>query len=174
MEITTLFGLPAHPLLVHIPIVLLPLVGVGAIAIALSSRARQRFGTAVLVLAGVAFIGTLLAAGSGESLVESVNSSAALRKHVDLAEAMRPLAFVLLLAIGGIVLVDQLKRQGKPMPRWMPRWTGTALGATTIVLAVVTTGWLVAVGHNGAAATWGKTRVESGHDQGLSTSSAGH
>ena len=174
MEITTLFGLPAHPLLVHIPIVLLPLVGVGAIAIALSPRARERFGTAVLALAGVAFIGTLLAAGSGESLVESVDSSAALRKHVDLAEGMRPLAFVLLLAIGGIVLIDQLRRRGTPMPRWMPRWTGAALGATTIVLAVVTTGWLVAVGHNGAAATWSHTHVESGHDQGLSTSTPGH
>ncbi len=174
MEITTLFGLPAHPLLVHIPIVLLPLVGVGAIAIAVSSSARQRFGTAVLVLAGVAFVGTLLAAGSGESLVESVDSSAALRKHVDLARAMRPLAFVLLLAIGGIVLIDQLKRRGKPIPRWVPRWTGTALGATAIVLAVVTTGWLVAVGHNGAEATWGHTKVESGHDEGLSTARAGH
>ena len=128
----------------------------------------------MLVLAGVAFVGTLLAAGSGESLVESVDSSAALRKHVDLARAMRPLAFVLLLAIGGIVLIDQLKRRGKPIPRWVPRWTGTALGATTIVLAVVTTGWLVAVGHNGAEATWGHTKVESGHDQGLSTSRAGH
>jgi uncharacterized membrane protein len=174
VEITTLFGLPAHPLLVHIPIVLLPLVGVGAIAIAVSPGARQRFGTAVLVLAGVAFIGTLLAAGSGESLVESVDSSAALRKHVDLARAMRPLAFVLLLAIGGIVLIDQLKRRGKPIPGWVPRWTGTALGATTIALAVVTTGWLVAVGHNGAEATWGHTKVESGRDQGLSTSRAGH
>ena len=174
MELTTLFGLPAHPLLVHIPIVLLPLVGVGAIAIAVSSSTRQRFGTAVLVLASVAFVGTLLAAGSGESLVESVDSSAALRKHVDLARAMRPLAFVLLLAIGGIVLIDQLKRRGKPLPQWVPRWTGTALGATTIVLAVVTTGWLVAVGHNGAEATWGHTKVESGRDQGLSKSRAGH
>lgn len=174
MEITTLFGLPAHPLLVHIPIVLLPLVGIGAIAIAVSANARRRFGTAVLALAGVAFIGTLLAAGSGESLVESVDSSAALRKHVDLARAMRPLAFVLLLAIGGIVLLDQLRRRAKPTPQWMPRWTGTALGAVTIVLAVVTTGWLVAVGHNGAAATWSHTRVKSGSDQGLSTSRAGH
>ena len=174
MEFTTLFGLPAHPLLVHIPIVLLPLVGIGAIAIAVSPHARQRFGTAVLVLAGVAFVGTLLAAGSGESLVESVDSSGALRKHVDLARAMRPLAFVLLLAIGGIVLIDQLKRRGKPIPPWVPRWTGTALGAATIVLAVVTTGWLVAVGHNGAQATWGHTKVESGRDQGLSTSTAGH
>ncbi len=170
MEITTLFGLPAHPLLVHIPIVLLPLVGIGAIAIAVSPRARQRFGTTVLALAGVAFVGTLLAAGSGESLAESVDSSAALRKHVDLAEAMRPLAFVLLLAIGGVVAVDQLRRRGKSVPRW----SGTALGAATIALAVVTTGWLVAVGHNGAEATWGKTRVESEREQGISTSSAGN
>lgn len=169
MEITTLFGLPAHPLLVHIPIVLLPLVGIGAIAIAVSPKARRRFGTVVLVLAGVAFIGTVLAAGSGEGLVESVDSSAALRKHVDLAEAMRPLAFVLLLAVGGLVIIDQLTRRG----RSVPRWTGAALGAATIALAVVTTGWLVAVGHNGAEATWGKVRVESERDEGLSTSTAG-
>ena len=117
--------------------------------------------------------GTLLAAGSGESLVEGVDSSAALRKHVELAGAMRPLAFVLLLAVGAIVLVDQLMRRGKPVPAWIPRWTGPAFGAATIVLAVVTTGWLVAVGHNGASATWGRTRVESGHDQGLSRSRAG-
>ena len=117
MEITTLFGLPAHPLLVHIPIVLLPLVGIGAIAIAVSPKARRRFGTVVLALAGVAFIGTVLAAGSGEGLVESVDSSAALRKHVDLAEAMRPLAFVLLLAVGGLVIIDQLTRaEADPSP----------------------------------------------------------
>ena len=31
MEIETLFGLPAHPLIVHVPIVLVPLSAVGAV-----------------------------------------------------------------------------------------------------------------------------------------------
>ena len=171
MEITTLFGLPAHPLLVHIPIVLLPLVGIGAIAIAVSPKARRRFGTVVLALAGVAFIGTVLAAGSGEGLVESVDSSAAVAKarrpgRGDAPARVRP-------AVGGGRPCDHrpadAQRQIRP-----PMDVGQPLGAATIALAVVTTGWLVAVGHNGTAeATWGKVRVESGHDEGLSTSTAG-
>ena len=36
--ISKLFGLPAHPLFVHVPVVLIPLVGLGAIAMACSAR----------------------------------------------------------------------------------------------------------------------------------------
>jgi uncharacterized membrane protein len=170
VEIRTLFGLPAHPLLVHVPIVLLPLVGIGAIAIAVSARARERFGLLTLVLAGMAFLGTLLAAGSGETLVDSVQSSAALREHVDLAGTMRPLALLLLVAVGAVVFLDRRHRSGTPAPR------GASLAAAVlaIALAVGTNGWLVAVGHNGAEATWQNVHLDGGGgDQGPSTTSGG-
>jgi uncharacterized membrane protein len=164
-----LFGLPAHPLLVHLPIVLLPLVGIGAIAIAVSPRARQRFGVLVLVLAGVAFVGTLLAAGSGEALVDSVPNSPALREHVNLAGTMRPLALLLLLVIAGIVVLDRWSLRGKTLPR------GSMIVAAvlTIGVALGTNGWLVAVGHNGAEATWQNVHVASGRGDGLPAPAAG-
>lgn len=40
----TLFGLPLHPLVVHAAVVLLPLAALGAIVIAVSERARKRYG----------------------------------------------------------------------------------------------------------------------------------
>src|SRR6478609_8183815 len=99
MRFTTLFGLPAHPLLVHLPIVLIPLVAVGAIAMACSRRVRDRIGWIVLALAVVAFGGTYLAVESGEALEESVKESSALRAHTSLADSMQPLAFALLAAV---------------------------------------------------------------------------
>jgi hypothetical protein len=33
VEITSIFGLPAHPLFVHVPIVLVPLASLGAVLV---------------------------------------------------------------------------------------------------------------------------------------------
>ena len=168
MEIKTLFGLPAHPLLVHVPIVLIPLVGLGAIVIAVSAQARRRFGTLVLAGAAVAFVGTWLAVASGGPLEESVKKTAALREHVDLADKMRPLALVLLLAVLLLVALDRRVRSGHALPSLATR--GAAVVAVAAALGV--TGWLVAVGHNGAEATWQQTHIKSSDgDQGLGRSS---
>ncbi len=171
MDFKTLFGLPAHPLLVHIPIVLLPLVAIGGIAIAVSPNMRKRFGVLTLVLAVVAFVGTWFAAGSGEALVDSVRNSTALREHVDLADKMRPLALLLLAAVFGILLLDRLIARGWTFPKWI---NGLAI-VLMVVIAVGTTGWLIAVGHNGAQATWQNVNVksESGGDRGMSVTTPG-
>jgi hypothetical protein len=44
MKITNVFGLPAHPLLVHAVVVLVPLVAIGAIAAVLWPSLRTRIG----------------------------------------------------------------------------------------------------------------------------------
>lgn len=170
MDIKTLFGLPAHPLLVHIPIVLIPLVAIGGIAIAVSPRMRERFGILTLVLAVVAFIGTWLASQSGEALTDSVRRSAALHQHIDLAGKMKYLALLLLAAVFGILLFDRLTKQG----RKFPAATNAVAIVLMIVIAVGSTGWLVAIGHNGAQATWQNVHVKSGGgDQGLPAPSRG-
>ncbi len=170
MDFKTLFGLPAHPLLVHIPIVLIPLVAVLGIAIAVSPRMREKFGILTLVLAFVAFIGTFLASQSGEALTDSVRRSAALHQHIDLAGKMKYLALLLLAAVFGIMLYDRLTKQG----RKFPAGTNALAIVLMVVIAVGSTGWLVAVGHNGAQATWQNVHVKSGGgDQGLSAPSRG-
>ena len=51
MEIEELFGLPAHPLVVHAVVVLLPLAAITAIACAVMPRARRHYAPAALALA---------------------------------------------------------------------------------------------------------------------------
>jgi hypothetical protein len=62
------FGLPAHPLLVHIPVVLVPLLGVAVVVLALRPAWRARYGPAAAVSAVVTMVGAILAAGAGEAL----------------------------------------------------------------------------------------------------------
>jgi uncharacterized membrane protein len=150
------FGLPAHPLLVHVPIVLLPLVGIGSIAMAVSATARRRFGSATLALAAIAFVFTQLAAGSGEALEHSVERSQALRDHVEMAGTLRVLSLALLAVVAGQCALDRYQRRGRRVPRALP----LASAAVAVVVALGTNGWLVAVGHNGAKAAWQDVKVD--------------
>ena len=168
MEIRSLFGVPAHPLLVHVPIVLLPMVGIGAIACALSGRARRRFGVVVLGLAVIAFAGTLLATSSGEALEGSVDRTRLLHEHTEHAGAMRPLAFVLLLAVGALVAGQRLERRG----RKVHPAAGIAAAVVAIAMAIGANAWLVVVGHEGAKATW--DTVDVGSPRGEAVPAAGH
>jgi uncharacterized membrane protein len=73
MEISKLFGLPAHPLIVHIPVVLLPIAAIGAILMVLSLSWRARIGWLVVIAAGISLLFVQLAIGSGERLQDSVD-----------------------------------------------------------------------------------------------------
>ena len=105
IDISKLFGLPAHPFLVHTPVVLIPLVGIGAIAMACSARVRERYGWLVLVIAIVAGISVQLAIGSGQALRHSVPRSAALTRHTHIAESLRPLILALFLVALAVMLL---------------------------------------------------------------------
>src|SRR4051794_39308686 len=95
MEIQSLFGLPAHPLLVHVPVVLVPLAAIGAVMLVVRRSWIQRFGWAVAAIAGVGWLGTLLAASSGEELVGQVDRSPSLHRHAELGSNARLFAFLL-------------------------------------------------------------------------------
>jgi hypothetical protein len=160
MEISKLFGLPAHPLLVHIPVVLLPLVALGTIAITVRPALRERFGWLVLAGAGVVVVAVQLALGSGEALEPHVERSALLHRHTQLADSMRPLAIVLFVLVLAVVLLGRLEM---PPPR---RWIVPAVGVLAVLGSLVTTARLVQVGHAGAKATW--------HDTDMSKKRGGH
>ena len=59
MEITTIMGVPAHPLMVHVPVVLVPLSLIGALLMFIP-RWRERIGWVTVVLAGAAVGGYFL------------------------------------------------------------------------------------------------------------------
>lgn len=81
MEIKTLFGLPAHPLVVHAAVVLLPLAAILTIVVAVWPKARRPYGAVAVGMALVSTIAVALASGSGEQLEEQVKETALVRAH---------------------------------------------------------------------------------------------
>lgn len=70
------FGLPLHPLAVHLPVVMLPLGAIGLLLILLMPRWRATLGWPVLAVLGVAAAGALAAKLSGEALAARVGAPA--------------------------------------------------------------------------------------------------
>ena len=109
-----LFGIPAHPLMVHLPVVLLPLCALIALVLAVRPSLVRHFGIPFVVLTGVSFIGTFLATESGEGLQELLNEkAAAIERHAEWGDRTRIAALVFfLLAIAFVVLVKRSQRVG--------------------------------------------------------------
>ena len=170
MRFEKIAGLPAHPLFVHIPVVLLPLVAIGAVAMALSARVRDRLGWIVLGLSILAGLSTQLAIGSGKALVDSVTKSSALDRHVAIAESIRPLALLLFLVASGVMLVDRRSRAEWPFRHRSPTtagtWINVGLAVVTVAVAFATCARLYQIGDTGAKATWQNTRLVATHQTG--------
>ena len=92
MEIDSLFGLPAHPLIVHAAVVLLPIAAIGLIVVAAIPRARKLYAPIVLGLALVATVAVGLAQQSGESLKGDVKKTELVEEHAEQGETVLPWA----------------------------------------------------------------------------------
>jgi hypothetical protein len=152
--------------LVHVPVVLIPLVAIGAIAMACSARVRDRYGWLVLALAVVAGLSTQLAIGSGQGLRHSVPQSADLRRHTQIAESIRPLILLLFLVATGIMLLDRRARGEWPFRTAASHmststWIRAGLVGLTAVVAVATNVRLFQIGDSGAKATWHRVHIRS-------------
>lgn len=179
-NITTFFGLPAHPFFVHVPIILIPLCGIGAVAMAVSPTVRARYGVLIAGLTVVAGISTQFAISSGQGLRDSVPDSAALNQHIQIAESIRPLVLLLFLAIVAMLWLDRRAARatapsaaGNGSDVGTTARSGTAADGREKTLRLVVAGLAVVValganvrllqiGHTGAKATWSKVKIVSG------------
>ncbi|GAA1504513.1 hypothetical protein GCM10009677_40870 [Sphaerisporangium rubeum] len=147
-----IFGLPAHPLIVHTAVIFIPLLAVGSVVFGVVPRLRPRLGWAVVLLAVVSPIAAFVAKESGEALFErnfggqapDSPAGAALDEHMSYANPL--LLSALGLGVAALLLVYSSLRLGK---------TVTAiLTVVTVVLAVVAAYYTVRSGHTGAIAVW--------------------
>ena len=161
LALTSLFGLPAHPFLVHIPVVLIPLGALGAVLM-LWPRLRATIGWWVCGLLVVAGITTQLAIDSGQDLEEYVRESSLVRDHVRIGENIRPWLLLMFLALVGVMLVDRaLKRRAeRPGGRDPLRILGVSLSVLSIVFAAMSVYWVYRIGHSGSKAVWHDTQVK--------------
>jgi hypothetical protein len=151
VEIESLFGLPAHPLVVHAAVVLLPLAALATLAAAVVPKARRAGALIALGLALVATISVGLAQGSGEALEERVDETQLVEAHTDSAEMVLPWAIALTIVAAGVAGSGLLQRR-------YPKLSATNVTAVLVLAALITGAgsvWAIGeVGHSGAKATW--------------------
>ena len=104
---TTVGGLPAHILLVHVVVVLVPMSALLIVLITTWPAARARFTVATVVLSAVMLISVPLATDAGEWLERRVNSTALVRAHTGLGDTMLPWA-IALTVVALVVLAREL------------------------------------------------------------------
>ena len=92
---TTIGGLPAHILLVHAVVVLVPLAALLVVLVTTWPAARARLTPAAAVVAVVAPICVPLTTSAGEWLEHQVVSTALLRAHTALGDTLLPWAVAL-------------------------------------------------------------------------------
>ena len=149
MELNNLFGLPAHPLLVHLPVVMVPMAAVGAIILAIFPRYFSRFGWWVTGMAAIGAIGAILAAGSGQALEEKVDQSSTLRNHADLGETARLLSVILFVVLLLVMLARRYRATDMAKK-------AVSIGVSVLIaVSAAAAGWvIIQTGHSGAKASW--------------------
>lgn len=159
----TITGLPAHPLIVHLPVVAIPMAVIVLIVFALKPSWRQMLSYFLVALGAIIGLGVVLAASTGEGLEEQVENSALLHTHVELGEQLRNFGVVfgfLLIALGGFSWLSA--RGSIDLGASRSKQVITVLTALSLVMGVVTTVWDVRTGHSGAKSVWSDVEEENG------------
>lgn len=167
MELEKLLGLPAHPLLVHIPVVLVPIAALIAVVFAFKPAWLDRFGWGLVALSGVGALGAIMAAASGEGLegLQNEAETAAREDHFELGETARTVAIIFFLVVTAVVVLRHLARkkaagnaEGTPATGiW--GFIASKAGAICIAIALVlsasaATYTISKAGHQGAKISW--------------------
>lgn len=158
LELESIAGLPAHPLLVHGAVVLVPLAVLGFIAVGWRDAWRQRYLLPVVLVAVAGWALAFLATQSGEPMEEHVRSLAAAAgeprprfgEHPDLGETAGILSFLFMLSVGGVFALGQWVPAAKSSRRVM---LGAYAVGTLVGLAALF--WMIRAGHTGAKLAWG-------------------
>jgi hypothetical protein len=158
--VKTIFDIPAHPLFVHGPIVLLPLVAIVTIVAGVRPGVARKLGYWLPLASLGVFVMVLLAMQSGEELYDVVveEKGNALDAHVDLANTTRLLAFGMLLSTVALWWFTRraAKMAGATSAGSPTRRDPVLLGITVlvVVLSALSTVWMVRTGHEGARIHW--------------------
>ena len=155
--IDTLFGLPAHPLVVHAAVIMLPIAAISLIVVAAIPKARRIYAPIVFAVALFGTIAVFMAQESGESLEEKVDETELVEEHTEQGETVLPWA-IAVTVMSAIVAAEPYTRDrlGKLSPNVV---TAILVGASLIVGAGAT--WtVVEVGHSGAKSVWSDVSEE--------------
>lgn len=154
--------MPAHPLLVHAVVVLVPLTALLAVLVVLWPAARHRIAGASLFVAAGTLVLTALAAMAGRWLQQHgtmmmMMNGGLIRRHGDLGGqlvlwfSLLTISMICWWALYTPLFADEVARFSS-LTRQI---VGVAVGVSTLAFAVVSTWSVVLVGQLGSQAAWG-------------------
>lgn len=150
--IDNLFGIPAHPLLVHLPVILVPIAALTALVAVGWVRHRRRLAWVAAGLTFVALVTLQFAMASGSALEDRVENTDLVRRHVGMGGTARLYAVVLLIAL---IVLAMLPHSSYTAAQAKRRRASVAVAALVIVLtgigSVVT---VLQTAHSGAKSVW--------------------
>ena len=154
----SLFGLPAHPLFVHLPLVLVPMAALASVVLAVRPQWRRRSSLALAVVALVAMVATFLAMQSGEAFEPAVRDVVDISTHKSLAQTTRLLVALFFVGTVAVAVLDRMAGDARP-------WAAKAAQAGIAVTALVSLAgsiWMFRTGHEGARLVWNGVQLTVG------------
>ncbi|MGN6609193.1 MAG: hypothetical protein ACTHMS_19540 [Jatrophihabitans sp.] len=179
----TLNGLPAHVLLLHVVVVMIPLASIALLLHVFSPKARRRLGIVTPLLAFVALVFVPLTTSAGEWLQHRVPDSQLVHDHTELGDQLLPFAAALFLVSVAVWAAGRYV-DGESVPllapkaearagehggsgagatatatavlpaRTLPKWAQPVLSVLSVVVVVLALIWLYRIGDSGAKAAW--------------------
>ncbi len=143
----TFDGLPLHPLLVHAPVVLVPLVATGLVLYVAWPSSRRVLGPILATLAIGAAITAILATEAGEHLAEKLQRGEAAEGHEENGELARLGASVLAVGTTALAALDRFRPDSRLAGSRLP-------GIVMVVVGLGTTIAVALAGHSGATLAW--------------------
>jgi hypothetical protein len=164
IRITTVYsGLPAHPLFVHVPVVLIPTTIVTAIVFTARREWFQRYGIALAVVSIVAMSSIFLTMQAGAALRAALHlqgrAAGLISQH---SHAAHILAIVYVAFTATLIVTFAAQRISGGMPTGLgvvdrllsPKPVSTALGVVLVLLAIGAGYMTFRTGDLGAKAVW--------------------
>jgi ABC-type branched-subunit amino acid transport system permease subunit len=150
--LTTIWGLPAHALLVHAIVVLAPLTAVLEILCGFWPAARRRLVWLVLALAAGTTVLTPITTDAGEWLKDQrgANVSPILEEHAERGEWMIYFSVALLVVAVALAVLHWFENRSDK-----PRMAATVVVVVALVVGVSSIVTVARIGHSGAESVWG-------------------
>jgi hypothetical protein len=170
---SSIMGLPAHPLLLHMPVIFVPSLSIAAIVFAVRADWRKTYGIAYGIGAIITAFGTMVAANAGESYLHEKTGLAegqvpppgvaanpeftALQHHADLGGDTKVVVAILVAAILVQILIDRgIVPKVSRIFSDSRSAASIALSGLIAALAVASTVFVLLTGHAGAKLTFGE------------------
>ncbi|WP_229702894.1 DUF2231 domain-containing protein [Microbacterium murale] len=149
-------GLPLHPLIVHLVVILTPLTALALVLSVFWPAARRRLGIVTPLAALVVLILVPITVAAGESLKEVVGPLPAVERHESFGRMLLPWAIALFVAASAHWAWYRFGRQGVIEKRpSQARIVAVVLGVLAMGVSIGVTVMIVLIGESGARAVWG-------------------